>query len=476
VATRGGQLGISSLRGRVLGSLKSVSATPRPFVRIERGQPFGLIRGRTVAGAEIEATNLSVSWMVRVRPNQPVVIARGDASGRFEGRLPLKPNDVVRIRARAPSGKVGKWRVFRARLSGTPRRPGLAVSVLGLRALADGSIKIFSLDPWRPIAEPRTRFVLTNERTGARIAIVTGPTGLLKGRLKIAGRAGDVLRAQTANGRVLGRITTPTAKPDGDVVRPSAIHQKLGFVPGLRRFRAPLFARRPRPFEVYQSELQNCYVASAAAALAHVRPSALARAIRPLGDGAYRIRFKTFDPRTERYAPVDVKVTSELWVRPSGELLYGTTSRLGAPLTLWWPLLEKAYARLKGSYKRIGRGGCSHHVMELLLGRPRRHFFVASTEPETVWREMTAALAARLPVVSGTYPAQRWKNYRDTGLYPDHAYTVLACREVRGKRRVALRNPWGEDVKAPEKARSNGLLEIEFGAFLRLFQVVSTLR
>jgi hypothetical protein len=456
-----------------------VSARSRPFVRIEGRQPFGVIRGKTVAGAEIEAANLSVSWMVRVRPNQPVVIARADASGRFEGRLPLRPNDVVRIRARAPSGSIGKWKVFRAcGLSGTPRKPGIAVSILGLRDLGNGRIKIFSLDPWRPIAEPNMRLALTNERTGERLVVVTSPTGLLKGRLKIGGRAGDVLRAETAAHpvRVLGRITTPPAKADGDVVRPSGLHQKLGFVPALRRFRAPLFARRPRPSEVYQSELQNCYVASAAAALAHARPNALARAIRPLGGGVYRIRFKTFDPRTERYAPVDVKVTSELWVRPSGELLYGTTSRLGAPPILWWPLLEKAFARFKGSYKRIGRGGCSHHVMELLLGRPRRHFFIESTDPETVWNEMTEALAARLPVVSGTYPPQRWKNYRDTGLYADHAYTVLACREVRGKRRVALRNPWGEDVKAPEKVRSNGLLDIEFDAFLRLFQVVSTLR
>ena len=458
-----------------------MSVRPRLSVRIDGRQRLGVIRGTSVAGAEIEATNLSVSWMAGVHPSDPVVIARADESGRFEGRLPLRRNDVVRVRARAPTGSVGKWKICRASgLPGRPRLPGIGVFHLGLRDLGNGRIKVFSLNPLHPIGEPKTRLVLTNERTGDRVRFVTNQAGLLKGRWRIGGRAGDVLRVETVKEpvRVLGRLVTPPAKPrsDGDVVRPSALHQKLGFVPGLRRFRAPLFARRPRPSDVYQSELENCYLASAAAALAHARPRALARAIRPLGGGVYRIRFKTFDPTAERYVSHDVVVTSDLWVRPSGELLYGSTSGLGEPRILWWPILEKAFARLKGSYKRIGRGGCSHHVMELLLGRPRRHFFLDGVEPEEVWREMTDALQARLPVVVGTFRRHRSRNFRQTGLYPDHAYTVLWCRDVGGKRRIGLRNPWGEDVRPPGKVRRNGVLEIDFDDFVRLFQVVSTLR
>jgi hypothetical protein len=458
-----------------------VAGRRRPYVKVEGRQRLGVIRGRSVAGAEIEATNLSASWATRVRPNDPVIIARVDDAGRFEGKLPLRPNDLVRIRARAPNGRVGKWKIFRATgLSGRSRRTRVGVFLLGLRDLGQGSIKVFSLVPWYPIAEPKTQLVLTNERTGEHVRVATNEAGLLKGRWKIGGCAGDVLRVESTSepGRVFGRLVTPPAKPpaDSDVVRPSALHQKLGFVPGVRRFRGPLFARRPRPSDVFQSELGNCYIASAAAALAHTRPSALARAIRPLGGGVYRIRFRTFEPRAARYVSNDVVVTSDLWVRPSGELLYGSTSGLGEPTTLWWPILEKAFARLKGSYKKIGRGGCSHHVMELLLGRRRRHFFLESTEPDAAWNEMREALEARLPVVAGTYPPQRWRHYRQTGLYPDHAYTVLSCYERGGRRRVQVRNPWGEDARAPEKVRRNGCLEIEFDAFARLFQVVSTLR
>jgi len=460
-----------------------VSTRRRPFVRIEGRQRLGVIRGSTVAGAEIEAMNLSVSWKERVRPSDPVVIARADELGRFEGKLRVRPNDLVRVRARAPSGSLGKWKIFRVQgVSGTPRKPSIGVFRLGLRDLGNGSIKLFSLSPARPIAEPKVRLVVVNERTGDRIKIALNEVGLLKGRWKIGGSAGDVLRVETAKEptRILGRLVTPSSKPPeaSDVVRPSELHQKLGFVPSLRRFRAPLFARRPRPFDVYQSELGNCYLASAAAALAHVRPSTLARAIRPLGGGSYRIRFKTLRSRTGRYVARDVVVTSDLWVRPSGQLLYGSTAGLDEPPILWWPILEKAYARFKGSYKRIGLGGCSHHVLELLLGRPPRHFFLDSEEakPEAVWREMTSALEARLPVVAGTWPPHRARKYRNTGLYPDHAYAVLSCREVGGVRRVGVRNPWGEDVRRPEKVRRNGCLEIDFDAFVELFQVVSTLR
>lgn len=440
-----------------------------------------MIRGTSVAGAEIEAVNLSIWWKERIRPSDPVVIARADDSGRFQGRLPLRPNDLVRVRARAPSGALGKWTMFRARgVSGQPRRPIIAVFRVGLRDLGNGSIKVFSLAPARPIAEPNTRLVLRNERTGDLLRLTTNEIGLLKGRWRIPGRAGDVLRIETAKEpvRLLGRLVTPESKVKSDLVSPSELHQKLGFVPGLRRFRAPLFARRPRPFEVYQSELGNCYLASAVAALAHVRPGSLTRAIRPLGGGVYRIRFKVWNARTGRYVSKNVEVTSDLWVRPSGELLYGSTAGLEEPPILWWPLLEKAYARIKGSYKRIGLGGCSHHVLELLLGRPPRHFFLDSNEsrPDVVWREMTEALEARLPVVAGTWPPHRSRKYRNTGLYPDHAYAVLSCRAVNGVRRVGVRNPWGEDTKRPEKVRRNGFLEVDFDAFVRLFQVVSTLR
>jgi hypothetical protein len=250
----------------------------------------------------------------------------------------------------------------------------------------------------------------------------------------------------------------------------------MGFVPTLRRFRTRLFERAPRPHDVYQSELGDCYLASAAAAVAQARPRCLERAIVRVGAGTYRVRFRDRDPQSGRYGSRSVVVTSDLYVRPSGALLYGSSAGLREPSSLWWPVLEKAFARRKGSYERIGAGGCSHRVFELLLGRRPRHFYTDQLSPDALWRELTDALAARRPVVVGTFRPAFHRKYRQSGLHPDHAYTVLACRKVRGARKVTLRNPWGEDVARPGTVRKKGLLEIEFDKLIEIIEVISTVR
>src|SRR5690606_9265529 len=131
--------------------------------------------------------------------------------------------------------------------------------------------------------------------------------------------------------------------------------------------------------------------------VAHVRPEVIRRAVARLRDGRYRVRFKIGRP----YEPHDVVVTPDLYVRPSGDLLYG---RSGASPCAWWPILEKAFAALKGSYRNVGRGGTSHRVLELLLGRPPRHFFLVPSGAQAAWEEIARALAAKLPVVAGTSP------------------------------------------------------------------------
>jgi len=460
----------------------------RPFVRIEGTQALGLIRGRSLPGAEIEAVNLSAAPAERVRPNEMLVVARADEDGNFAGKLPLRPHDLVRIRARAPNGVVGKSKTFRARgLGGKPRPIQVALFRLGLRDLANGTIKIFNINPNRPIAEPGAILWVTNTRTGDRVRFVMNVVGSLQGRTRIPGRAEDVLRIETstANGsgslRTAGMLLTPLAtkrRGRAELVQPGGHHQKIGFIPTLRRFRVPLFPRRPRPYDVYQSELGNCYIASAVAAVAHVRPSCLERAIVRLDAATYQVRFKFgVDARTGRYTSRNVIVTSDLYVRPSGSLLYGSPAGLrNPPPSLWWPVLEKAFARLKGSYKHIGRGGCSHRVLEVLLGRRPRHFFSDQLPPSDLWRELTRALNERRPVVVGTFPVSSARKYRNTGLYPDHAYTVLSCREVRGVLKVGLRNPWGEDVRRPGTVRRNGFFEIDFARFAELIEVISTVR
>jgi hypothetical protein len=455
-------------------------ARRRPFVRIEERQTNGVIRGTSTPGAEIEAINLSVRAAERLRPgNETVVIARAAEDGTFSGKLPMRPHDLVSVRARDSRGTLSRSVTFRAMgLSGTPRPIHVGVFRIGLRDLGNGTVKVFNLCPSRPIAEPGAVLWIVNPRSGAQLRLVMNEKGTLQGKPRLAGAAGDVLRVEsdTRPRRTLGTLLTPspTLPRGAEIVHPGGMHQKLGFVPTLRRFDAPLFETHPRPFDVFQSELPNCYLASAAAAVAQVRPDCLERAIVCVGRGKYRVRFKDRDGRTGRYAPRDVVVTSDLYVRPSGELLYGSSSQLHEGRLLWWPVLEKAFARLRGSYRRIGRGGCSDRVLELLLGRRPRSFFVDPESPERVWRELKRTLDARLPVVAATGAPTSARKYRNTGLYPDHAYAVLGCRKARGRYVIGLRNPWGEDAGRPGLKRKNGYFEMELGQFVRFFELISS--
>lgn len=437
----------------------------RPRVEIVGTQAHGVIRGRTTPGVAVEAMNVSLGPAERVRPYEGVVIARADDRGRFSGKLPMRRGDLLRVRARSTNGAAGPWTTFRARgLEGRPRRPNVAVFRIGLRDLEDGSVKVFNLNPKRPLAEPGAELVVVNTRNDERVTLVMNASGTIAGRARIIGRAGDVLRVVT-KGLEVGTLTTPSPAKKAGLLPTSGWHRKIGFVPDARPFEAPLFAKRPHPFDVVQSELPNCYLASAAAAIAQVRPDVIERAITRLRDGRFRVRFKV----GREYEPHDVIVTSELYVRPSGDLLYGTN---GTSRTSWWPVLEKAFAALRGSYRRVGRGGTSHRVFELLLGRPPRHFFIVPGEAQDAWGRIARAFAANLPVVAGTSPPWARRKFQHSGLVPDHAYAVLGCRPGH----VTVRNPWGEDVGPPERPRRNGAFEITVEELGRYFQVVSTVR
>lgn len=466
-------------------SMSSRSTKAAPIVRVRGTQASGSIRGTTLPFAAIDAVNLSASASQRTGFHDTVTIAHANENGAFEGTIPMRAGDVVRIRARSKRGALGEWTLFRAKgVGGSPRPPQVALFRFGLRDLENGHIHVFNLSPSRSIAAPGSTIAVKNLRTGDRVSIVPNDNGSFK-RTKIPGSAGDVLGVEVkapggrGQARRVGTLVTPhaTRTRSDERVSPWGYHQRVGFVPALQLIDAPLFAREPRHEDVIQSELPNCYLASASAAVAHVRPKFLKRAIVALGEGRYRVRFQMVDRKTGKASPRDVEVTSALYVRPSGELLYGSSER--EEPQLWWPILEKAFARLRGSYREIGKGGCSDIVLQTLLGRRGRRFFVEPDrkgEADLVWTEIETALAEHRPVVAGTAPNSLAHRYRNTGVIPDHAYAVLSCRTVRGVRKIAVRNPWGEDARAPCRARRNGVLELAMPEFIRLFYVISTVR
>ena len=109
-------------------------------------------------------------------------------------------------------------------------------------------------------------------------------------------------------------------------------------------------------------------------------------------------------------------------------------------------LLEKAWAKIKGSYGAIS-AGCPHEVLQTFSVAPCYYYQIEKEHDEAyktvVWDELLDSANEAMAVVAGTRP-----NVDLSGLQPAHAYTVLDCVNVpkvgKDYRIMRLRNPWGK--------------------------------
>ena len=109
-----------------------------------------------------------------------------------------------------------------------------------------------------------------------------------------------------------------------------------------------------------------------------------------------------------------------------------------------WPcLLEKAYAKLEGSYSHLNRGLPSSSLVDFTGGFPERYYstVLASIDQCKLWRALSAAFQQESgALVCSCTPA----GVDQQGIIGGHAYTVTGARELqRLGRLVRLRNPWG---------------------------------
>eukprot|EP01103_Thecamoeba_quadrilineata_P012643 TRINITY_DN32_c6_g1_i2.p1 TRINITY_DN32_c6_g1~~TRINITY_DN32_c6_g1_i2.p1 ORF type:complete len:450 (-),score=111.83 TRINITY_DN32_c6_g1_i2:105-1454(-) len=108
---------------------------------------------------------------------------------------------------------------------------------------------------------------------------------------------------------------------------------------------------------------------------------------------------------------------------------------------LWVSLLEKAYAKLHGSYESI-EGGKPEEALEDLTGGVTKRWLIQNCEPELIWSELAKFNKGRLMGCSAN------NNQREgllpNGLVTGHAYGILRVEEINGLRLIKIRNPWGQ--------------------------------
>lgn len=129
----------------------------------------------------------------------------------------------------------------------------------------------------------------------------------------------------------------------------------------------------------------------------------------------------------------------------------------GKDQELWVLLLEKAYAKLYGSYHNIVSGQTTVAFRDL-TGAPGEYYnFKKDTNPKEVypkilsWHKSGYLLAAATPKANGNSD----RDANPQGIVNNHAYSMLSVFQHEGKNFVKLRNPWGKTEWNGNWAKSN---------------------
>jgi hypothetical protein len=191
---------------------------------------------------------------------------------------------------------------------------------------------------------------------------------------------------------------------------------------------------------------------------------------------------------------------------------------------LWVPLIEKAWAKLHGSYQAI-EAGTPNESLRALTGAPTTMLSLkearksridskvltqsklydgeayeegygilvmdaAGDTPQGIWKALAAAVAKDFPVCASCGDGGEGEEEdSQSGLVRGHAYTLLDARISRGVPFVLVRNPWGRGRwrgdgcpgNAPSTPRSNphegdGVSWMKYSDFLQEFSHVDVCR
>ncbi|XP_077966798.1 calpain-A-like [Styela clava] len=196
--------------------------------------------------------------------------------------------------------------------------------------------------------------------------------------------------------------------------------------------------------DIIQGSLGNCWWLSSVAAISR-KPKYMHRVVPTnqamTGDdyvGMFHFRFWRFG------SWVEVIVDDRLPVIQN-RLAFGRSSSKDE---FWLSLLEKAYAKLHGSYEAI-EGGFSQDGLEDLTGGMAVSFDLGDKTPGHLFRSLVKAFQNNSFACCSIKGSAEREDSR--GLVSAHAYTITGATRIpfRGKKvkLVRIRNPWGNDVE-----------------------------
>lgn len=114
---------------------------------------------------------------------------------------------------------------------------------------------------------------------------------------------------------------------------------------------------------------------------------------------------------------------------------------------MWVMILEKAWAKLHGSYQRID-GGQSHITLRDLTGAPSFEYVIEDEKNKGLWDKIKTYDENNFIMCAGIDGGNGEEKDKELGLVAGHAYGLIAAKTVTNKNGkqvniVNLRNPWG---------------------------------
>ncbi len=455
-------------------------------------QSNGII-GIAKPGATIEAINLSTAPEGRLHLEDTMVIGTADAFGKFQGNIPdMKEGDIIRMRTRAADGSTSDWLTIQARGIDAQDTRNAVVNPerMDLSANTDGTVSV-TPNTARPLSEPGATLRFTNKTTGESTDVKVNENGTLPENLKLKGKAGDEFTIAASDGRnntnfsnVAATLKVPGGVDNGqgvDLVDPLP-HKDERNADGtskykLVRYTGPLFVDGPKPEDVRQGAIGDCYFPAALAAIAHTDPEVIKNMVKKNDDGTFTVSFYE-----NRYSGVgnkaDITVDGDLYVRAWGGPLYGDslgTPRDPAEMELWFPIVEKAYAVWKGDYNTIGNGGVTGKVLSEVMGAPYEHTSLSDYNKDRAWQTIIEGTKNGWPMAAGTHGDRESARYTNTGVYANHAYSIHGYEEENGVKYVKLRNPWGQSEPSGN-GPNDGHFRLELDKFAYLYSSLAVVK
>ncbi|XP_003787555.1 calpain-14 isoform X1 [Otolemur garnettii] len=137
---------------------------------------------------------------------------------------------------------------------------------------------------------------------------------------------------------------------------------------------------------------------------------------------------------------VPVVIDDRLPVNEAGQLVFVSSTYKNL---FWGALLEKAYAKLCGSYEDLQNGLVSEALVDFTGGVTMT--INLAEAPDNLWDIIEQATYSRTLICCQTHVGEQ---VLENGLVDGHAYTLTGLRKVTCKYRpeylVKLRNPWGK--------------------------------